>query len=123
MNNVSDVQRKRTKTGDDFLMSMFSDENIMNFLINEKYNLSGYICILQYIQMTSNSNLKIITLLCYYADELLELVKFIEYCFPNIQILTLEDKNFLEQIKEYKKLLEISDKLKMLDSFLQKQNL
>lgn len=70
--------------------------------------------------MTSNSNLKIITLLCDYADDLLELVKFIEYCFPNIQILTLEDKNFLEQIK---KLLEISDKLKMLDSFLQKQNL
>ena len=73
--------------------------------------------------MTSNSNLKIITLLCYYADELLELVEFIEYCFPNIQILTLEDKNFLEQIKEYKKLLEISDKLKMLDSVLQKRNI
>ena len=73
--------------------------------------------------MTSNSNLKIITLLCDYADDLLELVKFIEYCFPNIQILTLEDKNPLEHIKEYKKLLEISDKLKMLDSFLQKQNL
>lgn len=24
MNNVSDIQRKRTKTGDDFLMSMFN---------------------------------------------------------------------------------------------------
>ena len=104
-------------------MSMFSDENIMNFLINEKYNLSGYICILQYVQMTSNSNLKIITLLCNYADELLELVEFIEYCFPNISILTLEDKKFLEQIKEYKKLLEITDKLKILDSVLQKRNI
>lgn len=99
-------------------MSMFSDENIINFLVNEKYNLSGYICILQYIQMTSNSNLQIITLLCDYADELLELVKFIEYCFPNVTILILEDKMFLEQIKDYKKLLEISDKLKMLESIL-----
>lgn len=96
-------------------MSMFSDENIINFLVNEKYNLSGYICILQYIQMTSNSNLQIITLLCDYADELLEMVKFIERCFCNVVILTLEDKMFLEQIKEYKKLLEISDKLKMLE--------
>lgn len=104
-------------------MSMFSDENIMNFLINEKYNLSGYICILQYIQMTSNSNIQIIALLCDYADELLELVEFIEYCFPNIQILISEDKMFLKQIKDYKKLLEISDKLKTLDSFLQKRNI
>ena len=102
---------------------MFSDENIMSFLINEKYNLSGYICIMQYVQMINNSNLQIISLLCDYADELLEMVEFIEYCFPNIPILTLEDKKFLEQIKEYKKLLEISDKLKILDSFLQKQNL
>lgn len=73
--------------------------------------------------MTSNSNLQIIALLCDYADELLELVEFIEYCFPNISILTSEDKKFLEQIKEYKKLLEITDKLKILDSVLQKQNL
>ena len=79
-------------------MSMFSDENIMNFLINEKYNLSGYICILQYVQMTSNSNLQIITLLCNYADELLELVEFIEYCFPNISILTLEELNDIIKI-------------------------
>ena len=99
-------------------MSMFSDENIINFLVNEKYNLSGYICILQYIQMTSNSNLQIITLLCDYADELLEMVKFIERCFCNVVILTIEDKMFLEQIKEYKKLLEISDKLKMLECIL-----
>ena len=99
-------------------MSMFSDENIINFLVNEKYNLSGYICILQYIQMTSNSNLQIITLLCDYADELLEMVKFIERCFCNVVILTIEDKMFLEQIKEYKKLLEISDKLKMLEYIL-----
>ena len=73
--------------------------------------------------MTSNSNLQIIGLLCDYADELLELVGFIEYCFPNIPILTLEDKKFLEQIKEYKKLLEITDKLKILESILQKQNI
>ena len=99
-------------------MSMFSDENIINFLVNEKYNLSGYICILQYIQMTSNSNLQIITLLCDYADELLEMIKFIERCFYNVVILTIEDKMFLEQIKEYKKLLEISDKLKMLECIL-----
>lgn len=99
-------------------MSMFSDENIINFLVNEKYNLSGYICILQYIQMTSNSNLQIITLLCDYADELLEMVKFIERCFCNVVILTLEDKMFLEQIKEYKKLLELGDKLKMLECIL-----
>lgn len=104
-------------------MSMFSDENIINFLINEKYNLSGYICILQYLQMTSNQNLQIGILLCDYADEILELVEFIEYCFPNIQILVSEDKMFLEQIKDYKKLLEISDKLKILDSFLKKQNI
>ena len=99
-------------------MSMFSDENIINFLVNEKYNLSGYICILQYIQMTSNSNLQIITLLCDYADVLLEMIKFIERCFYNVVILTIEDKMFLEQIKEYKKLLEISDKLKMLECIL-----
>lgn len=99
-------------------MSMFSDENIINFLVNEKYNLSGYICILQYIQMTSNSNLQIITLLCDYADELLEMIKFIERCFYNVVILTIEDKMFLEQIKQYKKLLEISDKLKMLECIL-----
>ena len=99
-------------------MSMFSDENIINFLVNEKYNLSGYICILQYIQMTSNLNLQIITLLCDYADELLEMIKFIERCFYNVVILTIEDKMFLEQIKQYKKLLEISDKLKMLECIL-----
>lgn len=99
-------------------MSMFSDENIINFLVNEKYNLSGYICILQYIQMTSNSNLQIITLLCDYADELLKMVNFIERCFCNVVILTIEDKMFLEQIKEYKKLLELGDKIKMLEYIL-----
>lgn len=102
---------------------LFSDENIKEFLMNEKYNLSGYICILQYIQMTSNSNLQIITLLCDYADELLELVKFIERCFPNIVILTIEDKMFLEKIKQYKEILEVSEELKILESILQKQNL
>ena len=102
---------------------MFSDDNIIRFLKNEKYNLSGYICILQYIQMTSNSNLKIIKLLCDYADELLELVKFIERCFPNMIILTVEDKMFLEKIKQYKEILEVSEELKILESILQKQNL
>lgn len=104
-------------------MCMFSDDNIIRFLKNEKYNLSGYICILQYIQMTSNSNLKIIKLLCDYADELLELVKFIERCFPNMIILTVEDKMFLEKIKQYKEILEVSEELKILESILQKQNL
>jgi hypothetical protein len=102
---------------------MFSDDNIIRFLKNEKYNLSGYICILQYIQMTSNSNLEIIKLLCDYADELLELVKFIERCFPNMIILTVEDKMFLEKIKQYKEILKVSEELKILESILQKQNL
>lgn len=102
---------------------MFSDDNIIRFLENEKYNLSGYICILQYIQMTSNSNLEIIKLLCDYADELLELVKFIERCFPNMIILTVEDKMFLEKIKQYKEILKVSEELKILESILQKQNL
>lgn len=104
-------------------MCMFSDDNIIRFLENEKYNLSGYICILQYIQMTSNSNLEIIKLLCDYADELLELVKFIERCFPNMIILTVEDKMFLEKIKQYKEILKVSEELKILESILQKQNL
>lgn len=104
-------------------MCMFSDDNIIGFLENEKYNLSGYICILQYIQMTSNSNLEIIKLLCDYADELLELVKFIERCFPNMIILTVEDKMFLEKIKQYKEILKVSEELKILESILQKQNL
>lgn len=104
-------------------MSMFSDENIIDFLVNEKYNLSGYICILEYIQMTSNSNLEIIKLLCDYADELLEMVKFIERCFFNVVILTLEDKMFLEKIKQYKEILEVSEELKILESIIQKQNL
>lgn len=102
---------------------LFSDENIKEFLMNEKYNLSGYICILQYIQMTSNSNLEIIKLLCDYADELLEMVKFIERCFPNMTILTVEDKMFLEKIKQYKEILEVSEELKILESILQKQNI
>lgn len=104
-------------------MCMFSDDNIIRFLKSEKYNLSGYICVLQYIQMTSNSNLEIIKLLCDYADELLELVKFIERCFPNMIILTVEDKMFLEKIKQYKEILEVSEELKILESILQKQNL
>ena len=104
-------------------MCMFSDDNIIRFLENEKYNLSGYICILQYIQMTSNSNLEIIKLLCDYTDELLELVKFIERCFPNMIILTVEDKMFLEKIKQYKEILKVSEELKILESILQKQNL
>ena len=73
--------------------------------------------------MTSNSNLEIIKLLCDYTDELLELVKFIERCFPNMIILTVEDKMFLEKIKQYKEILKVSEELKILESILQKQNL
>lgn len=120
--NVLNVQRKKQKLEMN-CMSMFNDENIINFLVNEKYNLSGYICILEYIQMTSNSNLEIIKLLCDYADELLEMVKFIERCFFNVVILTLEDKMFLEKIKQYKEILEVSEELKILESIFQKQNL
>ena len=100
-------------------MSMFNDENIINFLSNEKYNLSGYICILQYIQMTNNSNLDLMSLSCDYADELLKLVRFIERCFPNLTILTAEDKNFLERIMNYKKVILLSDELKRLNNTLE----
>lgn len=99
-------------------MSMFSDENIIDFLENEKYNLSAYICVLQYVEMTNKTNLQIFKLLCEYAEELLDLVNFIERCFPNMIILTEEDKRFLEEIKKYQSLLLISDKLKQIDMML-----
>ena len=99
-------------------MCMFSDDNIIRFLENEKYNLSGYICVLQYVEMTNKSNLQIFKLLCEYAEELLELVNFIERCFPNMMILTEEDKKFLEEIKKYQLILMISDKLKQIDMLL-----
>lgn len=107
----------------EMIKMLFSNENIIEFLKNEKYNLSGYICILQYIQMTNNSDLEIIKLICDYADELLNLVKYIEYCFPSIKILTAEDEMFLEKIKQYKKIFEVSNELRILESILQKQNL
>ena len=97
---------------------MFSDENIIDFLENEKYNLSAYICVLQYVEMTNKTNLQIFKLLCEYAEELLDLVNFIERCFPNMIILTEEDKRFLEEIKKYQSLLLISDKLKQIDMML-----
>ena len=100
-------------------MSMFDDENIINFLSNEKYNLSGYICILQYIQMTNNSNLSLISLSCDYADELLELVRFVERCFPSLCILTAEDKKFLERMVNYKKIIMLNDELKKLNKTLE----
>ena len=99
-------------------MSMFSDENIIDFLENEKYNLSAYICVLQYVEMTNKTNLQIFKLLCEYAEELLDLVNFIERCFPNMMILTEKDKRFLEEIKKYQSLLLISDKLKQIDMML-----
>ncbi len=97
---------------------LFSNENIIGFLKDEKYNLSGYICILQYVELTGNSNYEIMKGLCDYAEELLNLVKYIERCFGNIRVIGNEDKEYLESIKKYKSLFEIQDKLKELENIV-----
>lgn len=97
---------------------LFSNENIIGFLKDEKYNLSGYICILQYVELTGNSNYEIMKLLCDYAEELLDLVKYIERCFGNITVIGNQDKEYLESIKNYKSLFEVQDKLKELEKLI-----
>ena len=109
-------QRKINKIGDEKML--FSNENIIDFLENEKYNLSGYICILQYVELTGNSNYWIMKLLCEYAEEILDLVKYIERCFPNFTIIERQDKEYLEKIKNYKPLFDVEKIISELENDL-----